>query len=389
MQRFYHIALVLTIVAGFSGCSDKAEAPPPAKAVEAPPPPPALTPDVTIDSGKLSGDSDAASGVKIFRGIPFAAAPVGDLRWRAPAPVAPWTEVRAATTFGSPCPQPGTLAVMMGGTLPPTSEDCLSLNVWTPAATAADKLPVMVWIHGGGLSLGWSSQGAYDGIELAKRGVVFVSINYRLGPLGFLALPALSEESGNNASGNYGFLDQVAALQWVQRNIARFGGDPKQVTIFGESAGGTSVFALLASPTTEGLFQRAIAQSPWVTDTNIAALKTPGKIVGSAEAMGTQWAETIVGAGGDTSLANLRSIPAVDMIGDQKPQLPMFITVDGQFMPANGEEIFRTGAQRQVPMIVGTNADEGTLFMMGGYNNRKGRIRRVCGRGAGAIPGGR
>ena len=165
--------------------------------------------------------------------------------------------------------------------LPETDEDCLFLNIWTPAKTTGDALPVMVWIHGGGLSLGWSNQKGYDGQELVKRDVVLVSINYRLGPLGFLALPELSAES-EGASGNHGLLDQVAALEWVQRNIVAFGGDPGRATIFGESAGGTSVVALVASPATEGLFHGAIAQSPWFTDTNVRNLNTPGEFVGSA-----------------------------------------------------------------------------------------------------------
>ena len=221
---------------------------------------------VSIDSGALAG-TVLDDGVRVFKGIPYAAAPVGELRWRGPAAPKSWEGVRSATEFGSICPQTTGLAAMSGSVLPKTDEDCLFLNIWTPTVSADASLPVMVWIHGGGLSLGWSNHPLYDGHEIAKRGVVLVSINYRLGPLGFLAHPALTEEAG--FSGNYAFLDQVAALAWVERNIKAFGGDENQVTIFGESAGGTSVMALLSSPSTKNLIDGAIAQSPWFTEDNV------------------------------------------------------------------------------------------------------------------------
>ena len=323
--------------------------------------------EVATDKGTVAGQR-LSSGVHVFKGIPYAAAPVGDLRWRAPIPGSAWDTTRDATQFGKICPQPPTFAQMTDQPLPETDEDCLFLNIWTPAKTSADALPVMVWIHGGCLSVGWSNQGLYDGEELAKRDVIVVSINYRLGPLGFLALPELSAESG--ASGNYGFLDQVDALQWVQSNIEGFGGDPGRVTIFGESAGGTSVVALVASPMTEGLIHGAIAQSPWVTDTNVANLDTPRTFVESAEDMGSKWIDTVAPDEESRTLEALRAIPASELVGSGEASLPMYITVDGTFMPDDIEAVFQSGAQRNVPLILGTNSDEGTL-VLGVYGNRE------------------
>src|SRR6516225_7634296 len=213
---------------------------------------------VTIESGKLRGSS--TDGVVSFKGIPFAAPPVGQLRWRAPQPVAPWSGVREATSFQSDCmqvPFPSDAAPL--GTKP--AEDCLYLNVWKPDAATTDKLPVMVWIYGGGFVNGGSSPAVYDGSQFAKKGVVFVSFNYRLGRFGFFAHPALTRENADGLLGNYGFLDQIAALQWVQKNILAFGGDPGNVTIFGESAGGFSVHMLMGSPLAQGLFHKAIIES--------------------------------------------------------------------------------------------------------------------------------
>jgi para-nitrobenzyl esterase len=319
---------------------------------------------VDIDSGPIAGEVvDADTGLRVYRGIPFAAAPTGDLRWRAPQPVAPWQEVRDATEFGPICPQPPMLAALTGEQLPASSEDCLFLNVWTTAESSDERLPVMVWIHGGGLNLGWSNQGVYDGSAFASRGVVLVSVNYRLGPLGFLSLPQLSKESEHGVSGNYGFLDQVAALEWVQRNIAAFGGDADSVTIFGESAGGTSVHALLTASGTDGLFHRAIAQSPWITETNIAHLRESSPFVGSAEEIGEGWVASLVGDGGKTSLEALRAIPAAEMIAKAGATFQPVIAVDGRFMPEHGERAFAGGRSHRVPLMAGSNADEGTMFM--------------------------
>lgn len=337
----------LTILIG--GCAEDEPAPAPA---------PALTGTVTLAQGQMTGAPEA-DGVHVFKGIPYAAAPVGDQRWRPPGPPPNWTGTRDATAFGNACPQDAGLATMMGVDMPKTSEDCLVLNVWTAAETAKSNLPVMVWIHDGGLSVGWGHQPGYEGTEFAKRGVVFVSINYRLGPLGYLAHPALSAE-GEGRSGNYGFLDQLAALEWVQRNIGAFGGDPSRVTIFGESAGGTSVYALVASPLTRGLAHRAIAQSPWMTESNVAALKTDGRFSPSAESIGTTWASAVA-PGGD--LAALRALSAEEFIGAGKPALPMHATIDGHFLTAGPEAVFAAGEQLDIPLIVGTNRDEGSMFV--------------------------
>jgi len=226
----------------------------------------AISDPIQVEHGRISGLSSPDATVRVYKGIPFAAPPVGDLRWRPPQPPAEWEGVRACTQFGPRCPQRNFDEDSFWNTVEwvdhtRQSEDCLYLNVWTPARESSDRLPVMVWIHGGGLTSGSASQPLYDGTRMAKKGVVVVTINYRLGPLGFLAHPELSKESPYGASGNYGILDQIAALKWIQKNIARFGGDPDRVTIFGESAGSRSVCALVASPLAKTLFHRAIGQS--------------------------------------------------------------------------------------------------------------------------------
>nr|AKJ87252.1 hypothetical protein [uncultured organism] len=314
---------------------------------------------VKVDSGSVLGE--AADGMHVFRGIPFAAPPVGDLRWRPPQAVAPWSGTRDATQFSAACPQPPTFAAM-GMQLPELSEDCLYLNVWTKDTQA--KMPVMVWIHGGGLTLGWGHQEGYEGTNLATQGVVLVSVNYRLGPLGFLAHPGLTKESERGVSGNYGLLDQVAALEWVQSNIAAFGGDPDNVTIFGESAGGTSVNALVASPLAEGLFHGAIAQSPWITDSNFADLKKPQARVQSAEQLGQDWAERMLeGASPEDAIAQLRGMDGLALQEKTGNNYPVHVTVDGWVMPDTSSDIFLRGEHNDVPMIVGTNTDEGTMFL--------------------------
>ena len=323
---------------------------------------------VDIDTGSLRGEIlDEASGLRVYRGIPFAAAPEGDLRWKAPEAAAKWNGVREATEFGAICPQSPSLAMMTGESLPKSSEDCLYLNVWTTAGESDDPRPVMVWIHGGGLSLGWSNQAQYDGSAFAGKGVVLVSINYRLGPLGYLAHPALSKESGGE-SGNYGFLDQIAALQWVNRNISRFGGDPDNVTIFGESAGGTSVHALMASPQASGLLHRAIAESPWVTDTNIRPLRGARGQLASAEDVGVAWGTAMLGDGAKQTAKALRALDADTIItrtaqGGALGSYEPHVTYGTAFMPESSEDRYTTGKQNDIPLIAGTNRNEGTMFM--------------------------
>lgn len=319
---------------------------------------------VKLESGLIEGSVlDKENGIRVFRGIPYAQAPIASLRWQAPKPVKHWSGVRQATSFSRACYQPSTLAQMMGEQLPELSEDCLYLNVWTGAKSSSEKLPVMVWIHGGGLNLGWGHQKGYEGSQLAKQGVILVSINYRLGPLGYLAHPELSKESPNATSGNYGALDQIEALNWVQKNIKAFGGDPDNVTIFGESAGATSVNALCASPLANGLFHRAIAQSPWITNTNYARLKEPMLTVDSAENLGIKWSDSILSEGVGHSLVNLRAISAQEINDKTGNNYPVAITVDGWFMPDLSSNTFKKGNQQNVPMIIGTNKDEGTMFL--------------------------
>ena len=325
----------------------------------------AIAEPIKLDSGLVEGEVVSAdSGVRVYRGIPFAAPPVGDLRWKSPQPVEKWDGVRTSTQFSAACPQGSALAQMMGEKMPTLSEDCLYLNVWTAARDTSAKLPVMVWIHGGGLTLGWGHQRGYDGTHFAEHDVVLVSVNYRLGPLGYLSHPALSKESERGVSGNYGFLDQLEALRWVQNNIEEFGGDPNNVTIFGESAGGTSVNALVASPLSEGLFHRAIAQSPWVTDTNFAKLSDPLPTVASAERLGQQWAAEILGGESNSNvLQALRAVSSEDILQKTGGNYPVAVTVDGWFMLDLSENIFARGEQQDVSLIVGTNNDEGTIFL--------------------------
>jgi para-nitrobenzyl esterase len=307
---------------------------------------------VKIDSGWVSGTNGA---VRTYKGIPFAAPPVGDLRWKPPQPVKPWKGIRVAKSFPAMCPQfqfiPG-----------PQSEDCLGLNVWTPAHSASEKLPVMVWIHGGGFVIGASSQSAYDAEPLAAQGTVVVSINYRLGILGFLAHPELSRESPQGVSGNYGLLDMVAALEWVKRNITVFGGDPNNVTIFGESAGGTAVCLLMVVPQAQGLFQKVIAESAWGMFNPISHLKESWYGRGSMEKFGE--AQGTLATLRSKSFADiLKTMGAPDIGGDKAEKGEAFVpVVDGVVLPDDPARLFRTGKFAHVGLIAGTNADEGTLL---------------------------
>jgi len=312
----------------------------------------ALTDPVHVEQGQLSGTAGKSPEVRVYRGIPFAAPPVGDLRWKAPQPPASWTGVREAKEFSNACWQTSYPAgSIYQAKLPPLSEDCLYLNVWTAAKSSKDKLPVMVWIHGGGFTRGSGTSDAYDGENFARKGVVLVTINYRLGIFGFLAHPALTAESGHHASGNYALLDQVAALAWVKKNIQAFGGDPDRVTIFGESAGSWAVNALMASPLPKGLFQRAIGES--------GGSFSPMRTLADAEKSGESFA-TSVGASGDV-LKTLRGKSAEEILKASDAPVARPI-VDGWVLPEDVASIFAKGKQNDVPVIVGFNADEGTTL---------------------------
>ncbi|HEY9432404.1 MAG TPA: carboxylesterase/lipase family protein [Blastocatellia bacterium] len=315
---------------------------------------------VRVEGGLISGSVD--DGVRSYRGIPFAAPPVGELRWKAPQPVAAWEGVRECDDFGPDCPQaPYPQSSLYYSAPRRQSEDCLYLNVWT-AAKAAEKRPVMVWIHGGALTRGSGATRAYDGTALAKKGVVLVTINYRLGPLGYLAHPELTAESPNRSSGNYGALDQIAALKWVQKNIAAFGGDPGRVTIFGESAGSWSVNALVASPLARGLFHRAIGQSGGSFGP-MTYLKEDREGRPSAEKIGEAFAK----AAGADSIKALRAQPAEKIVEvfNNDPEGRKFRTqpnVDGWALPDEIRNIFAQGKQNDAPVIVGSNANEMTTL---------------------------
>lgn len=313
-------------------------------------------PTVHIDTGVLSGIHDPETGLDEFKGIPYATPPIGTLRWKPPQPVAAWKGVRAADHFGPRCMQRAVFGDMVFRS-DGMSEDCLYLNVWTPSlAPGKKKLPVLVYFYGGGFMAGDGSEPRYDGASLAQQGIVTVTVNYRLGVFGFLALPALASESPHHAAGNYGLLDQVAALRWVHRHIAAFGGDPDRVTIAGESAGSMSVSALMASPLSKGLMQRAIGESGAVLD-NLAP--TP---LAQAERKGEAF-EKHVGA---QSLAQLRAMPAKALLaatGD-KDMGSFGPTVDGWFLPRAPEAIYRAGAQAHVPLLVGSNSQEGYYAML-------------------------
>jgi len=319
-------------------------------------------PRVSIDSGALEGDVDSASGVIVFRGIPYAAPPVGPLRWRPPRAVARWTGVRSAHELGHNCMQGqpyGDIDPFKAG----VSEDCLYLNVWTTSlGNSGPSRPVMVWIHGGGFFAGFGGEERHNGARLAQKGAVVVTLNYRLGPFGFLVHPAFAAESPTHSSGNYGLLDQIAALQWVRRNIARFGGDPSRVTIFGESAGGMSVGSLIASPLAKGLFARAILES----GTGVGVGVTRQEIARSAS---LQLAESL-GVHGTTATAakQLRDVKADTLLAVAArigaPGQPRFFpVVDGWVLPHSIDSTLVAGTANLVPVIVGSNRDEGDEWM--------------------------
>lgn len=307
---------------------------------------------VRTQAGLVEGITTSGSPVRVFRGIPFAAPPVGELRWQAPRPVSPWQGVRKATGFGARCMQAPVFSDMIFRDQ--ASEDCLYLNVWTPATSDTARLPVMVWIYGGGFQAGSASEPRQDGERLARKGVVVVSFNYRLGVFGFLSHPELTKESPQRASGNYGLLDQVAALQWVRQNVAAFGGDPANVTIFGESAGSFSVSALMASPLARGLFHRAIGESGAFFTAGSQTLAAAPLAV--SEQTGAKFAAEL-GAG---SLAALRSKSAEELLKGASggPMLRFAPNVDGYVLPRDVYRIFLKGAQNRVALLAGWNADE-------------------------------
>lgn len=324
---------------------------------------------VRVDGGDLEGV--VADGVESFKGIPFAAPPVGELRWRPPQPAAPWTGVRTAAEFGADCMQ-GRFGPPPAPGAPPArmpSEDCLFLNIWRPAAATAARLPVMVWIHGGGFVGGSGASPFTSGAQFAKQGVVVVSVNYRLGRFGFFAFPALSGERPDEPKGNYAYMDQVAALQWVKRNIPAFGGDPGNVTIFGFSAGGVSVHSLLASPMASGLFQKAIAQSGGSRDSVLTARPMRGDGVDpnypvSAETIGITIARSMGIEGADeAALASLRALSADQVLrgapapaGANAPPVETTPILDGTLITETAETAYKAGRQPHVPLLVGSNS---------------------------------
>jgi len=342
--------------------------------------------EAEVTGGKVAGVA-GSNGIVAFKGIPFAAAPVGPLRWKAPQPLKPWTGTLGARTFAPACVQDLTLPRAFSAPLD-LSEDCLHLNVWTPARTAGDKLPVMVWIYGGGFIGGQTSAPIYEGSRLAEKGVVLVSVAYRVGAFGFLAHPELSKESGKG-SGNFGLQDQIAGLKWVKANIAKFGGDADRVTIFGESAGGIAVSMLAASPAAKGFFQRAISESggsfgrPKFTNeggVNVLPLQV-------AEAGGKAFLEKL----GARDIAAARALGADAIQKGVAPGLaattqfwPVF---DGDVLPGDQYELYQAGRFNDTPVLIGTNSDEGALFIQGKVTPAQfeGAVRGGYGKGADAI----
>jgi para-nitrobenzyl esterase len=322
--------------------------------------------NIKIQSGRVSGKITDDGAVSIFMGVPYAAAPVGDLRWKAPQPVPAWEGVKNCTENPPSAmqnkPQPF-FCWSQEFLIPaePISEDCLYLNVWTPAKKADEKLPVIVWIHGGGFSGGSGTVPLYDGEAMARKDVVFITINYRLGIFGFLAHPELSAEAENGVSGNYGILDQIFALQWVKENISAFGGNPDCVSIAGQSAGAMSVNALVASPRAKGLFHRAIAQSGGMLGGMLGMLQS----LEQAEKAGKLLTEKL-----KTDIADLRKVAADSLL---KIPARFSLCVDNQLIP-NISETFKNGQQNDVPLISGWNLDDGVSF---GFAKKEQYIKQI------------
>jgi para-nitrobenzyl esterase len=314
---------------------------------------------VRTQNGLVQGT--AADGIAVYKGIPFATPPLGNLRWRAPEATPSWTGVRNADKLAPACIQVPLVNADVGMEAVTTSEDCLYLNVWTPAKSPSDKLAVMVWIYGGGFTIGSTSMSLYDGTNLAKKGVVLVSIAYRVGALGFMAHPQLTTEQSGH-SGNYGLLDMIAGLQWVKRNVAAFGGDPNKVTIFGESAGGIAVSMLAASPLAKGLFQGAISESGG----NFAPARPADEggenmtTLSTAEKNGTAF----LGKLGAPSIADARKKSADEVLKNSPPGLggwwPIF---DSYVLLGDQYKLYEAGRYNDTPVLIGTNSDEGALFV--------------------------
>lgn len=327
---------------------------------------------VTTESGAIQGVRDGR--ILVYKGIPFAAPPVGALRWNAPQPVQPWSGVRHAERFAPACMQLGTS--MPGETPPVVDEDCLYLNLWTPAH--ARKLPVIVWIYGGGFTNGSAAMPLYSGDRLARRGAIVVTFNYRVGPLGFLAHPELTAESSRHSSGNYGLLDQIAALRWVQKNIAAFGGDPSRVTIAGQSAGAVSVSLLVASPLAKGLFARAIAQSGGLFEPVEVA---PAYYLGTAEKTGEAYARSL----NAKSLQDLRALPAGTLLGGSAGSVSHPI-VEPTVLPLPPYDAYVARRQNDVPILVGSNDDEAKSLISDLSRIRAGSFEQDIRRSWGQLP---
>jgi para-nitrobenzyl esterase len=314
--------------------------------------PAAAQPGPVVHAPAGTAQGETSGDLHVFKGLPYALAPTGVRRWTPPAEMPAWRGTRDATRFGPACYQPKSRPGSIYADAPPAmSEDCLSLNIWAPAG--ARKAPVFVWIHGGSLTTGSGSEAIYDGIRLAGRGIVVVTINYRLGVLGYLAHPGLSAESREHVSGNYGLLDQVAALRWVNRNIAAFGGDASNVTIAGESAGALSVMYLLAAPDARGLFARAIAQSAYMISAPELRDSPYGDV--PAETLGT----ALAGKLGATDVAGLRAMDAGALTDAAvSAHYFPFVTIDGHVLPRQLVDVFDRGEQARVPILAGFNSGE-------------------------------
>ena len=322
---------------------------------------------VRIDTGALQGSEE--DGIRVFRGIPYAAPPVGDLRWRPPQQPSAWRGVRRATEYGHDCMQlpVSNEAAPPGRTTP--SEDCLVLNVWTPAKASGARLPVMVWIHGGGFLNGGSSPAIYDGVHFARNGIVMVTFNYRLGRFGFFAHPALTRENPRGPLGNYAYMDMIAAFRWVHRNIAAFGGDPDNVTAFGESAGGSAIHMLLSSPAAKGLFAKAIIESGGGRDGTHLPVRARNAGSPSGESLGLAFARSNGIPGEDSqALAALRRLPASAVLGGlniatrrSDPSIAATFAgpmVDGEIVQEIPQRAYEAGRQMRIPVLIGANSSD-------------------------------